>query len=98
MVLYLCCHASACVPLSACARPPGSNDPALQVDSARVDAAVAPYVGKQIPGLIVAIGYQDRVIFERAYGKADLQSGGAFGETRISATEPTNQRRDGDDR
>jgi D-alanyl-D-alanine carboxypeptidase len=52
----------------------GSSPPAL-VNEASVDAAVAPYVGTQIPGLSVAVGYHGRVIFSKAYGKADLAHG-----------------------
>jgi len=52
-----------------------SSPPASQVNEAAVDAAVAPYVGTQIPGLSVAVGYRGRVIFAKAYGKADLTNG-----------------------
>jgi CubicO group peptidase (beta-lactamase class C family) len=49
-----------------------------QVREAVVDKTVAPYIGKQIPGLSVAIGYRGRVIFAKAYGKADLERGVAM--------------------
>ena len=47
----------------------------VQVDATAVDAAVAPYVSTQVPGLSIAVGYHGRIIFEKAYGKADLASG-----------------------
>jgi len=64
-----------CAVLAACAPAPRTSAPPVRVDAARVDGAVAPYVGTQIPGLVVAIGYHGRLIFEKAYGKADLATG-----------------------
>ncbi len=52
--------------------------PTAPVNEASVDAAVAPYIGTQTPGLSVAIGYHGSVIFAKAYGKADLASGAAM--------------------
>lgn len=74
-----CCTIAAmtltCAVLIGCASTSGSRAPAVRVDASRVDAAVAPYVGPQIAGLVVAIGYHGRLIFEKAYGKADLRTG-----------------------
>jgi D-alanyl-D-alanine carboxypeptidase len=56
----------------------------VQVDATAVDAAVAPYVGTQVPGLSVAVGYHGRIIFAKGYGKADLASGAPMtAETRL---------------
>ncbi len=64
-----------CAVLTGCAPASRSSGPAVRVDTPLVDAAVAPYVGPQIPGLVVAIGYHGLLIFEKAYGKADLGTG-----------------------
>ncbi len=54
------------------------------VNASVVARAVAPYVGTQLPGISVAIGYHGRVIFARGYGKADLASGAAMtAQTRL---------------
>ncbi len=54
------------------------------VDASVVARAVASYVGTQLPGISVAIGYHGRVIFARGYGKADLASGAAMtAQTRL---------------
>jgi len=60
--------------VSACSGASSATTPATVVDEQTVDTAVAPYVGTQTPGLAVAIGYRGRVIFAKAYGKADLES------------------------
>jgi D-alanyl-D-alanine carboxypeptidase len=77
-----------CVSLSGCGSiGAGSTSVSSspQVSEAAVDAAVAPYVGKQIPGISLAVGYQGRVIFAKAYGKADLASGADMTtQTRLS--------------
>jgi CubicO group peptidase (beta-lactamase class C family) len=63
-----------------------------QVRESVVDGAVAPYVGKQIPGLSMAIGYHGRVIFAKAYGKADLERGAAMTtQTRLGIGSVTKQ-------
>jgi CubicO group peptidase (beta-lactamase class C family) len=63
---------------------PRAAHPAEQVDAAAVDAAVAPYVGTQVPGLSIAVGYHGHVIFAEAYGKADLASGSPMtAQTRL---------------
>jgi D-alanyl-D-alanine carboxypeptidase len=64
-----------CAVLIGCTSTPRTSPPPVRVDTGRVDAVVAPYVGTQIPGLVVAIGYHGRLIFEKAYGKADLGTG-----------------------
>ena len=64
-----------CAALAGCAQAPRSDAPAPRVDAARADAAVGPYVGKEVPGMVVAVGYHGRLLFEKAYGKADLRSG-----------------------
>jgi CubicO group peptidase (beta-lactamase class C family) len=64
-----------CVALVGCTSAPRSSRSPVRVDAARVETVVAPYVGTQIPGLVVAIGYHGRLIFEKAYGKADLKTG-----------------------
>jgi D-alanyl-D-alanine carboxypeptidase len=67
--------AVACAALSACGGSKSAPSTAAQVDVQAIDAAVAPYIGSQVPGLSVAIGYHGRVIFAKAYGKADLATG-----------------------
>lgn len=80
-----------CVVLSACHDRSSVSRPA-RVDASAVDAVVAPYIGTQTPGLSVAIGYRGRVIFAKAYGKADLTSGaGLTPETRLSIGSITKQ-------
>jgi CubicO group peptidase (beta-lactamase class C family) len=64
-----------CVLLQGCSN--ASTAP-VAVDAAAVAAAVAPYIGTQVPGMSVAIGYHGRVIFAQGYGKADLASGAAM--------------------
>ncbi|MEO6990617.1 MAG: serine hydrolase domain-containing protein [Candidatus Baltobacteraceae bacterium] len=64
-----------CAALIGCGSASASNPPAAKVNVAAVDAIVARYVGRQTPGLSVAIGYRGRAIFEKAYGKSDLRSG-----------------------
>lgn len=68
----------ACISLLGCSNAAASNSPAPPVNDAAVDAAVAPYIGTQTPGLSIAVGYHGRVIFAKAYGKADLASGAAM--------------------
>ena len=65
---------ASCVILAGCSNSPATISP-VQVDATAVDAAVAPYIGTQVPGLSVAVGYHGRVIFAKGYGKADLASG-----------------------
>lgn len=80
--IVLTCGLSACSGASATSAPTLANGPA--VDAQAVDAAVAPYVGTQTPGVSVAIGYRGRVIFAKAYGKADLASGAPMtAQTRL---------------
>ncbi len=62
------------VSLAGCSNSPDTH-PAVHVNATAVDAAVAPYIGTQTPGLSVAVGYHGRVIFAKGYGKADLASG-----------------------
>jgi D-alanyl-D-alanine carboxypeptidase len=56
----------------------------VRVEESSADAAVAPYIGTQTPGLSVAVGYHGRIIFAKGYGKADLASGTAMSsQTRL---------------
>jgi CubicO group peptidase (beta-lactamase class C family) len=73
LAIFLTCGIAACSGPSA---TPAATTAA--VDEHAVDTAVAPYVGTQTPALSVAIGYRGRVIFSKAYGKADLASGTAL--------------------
>jgi D-alanyl-D-alanine carboxypeptidase len=66
---------AACLSLFGCSNSSPSHSPAVRVNATAVDAAVAPYIGTQVPGLSVAVGYRGRVIFAKGYGKADLASG-----------------------
>ncbi|MEO6991853.1 MAG: serine hydrolase domain-containing protein [Candidatus Baltobacteraceae bacterium] len=73
-----------CIFSVGCDTPPMAPSPTAPVKEAAVDAAVAPYVGTQVPGLSVAVGYHGRVIFAKAYGKADLASGAPLtAQTRL---------------
>jgi D-alanyl-D-alanine carboxypeptidase len=77
----------ACVSLPGCSNTSTTTSPGATVtpvNGARVDAAVARYIGTQTPGLSVAIGYHGHVIFAKGYGKADLASGAAMtAQTRV---------------
>ncbi len=75
------CYVFAALAMSgttACSGASATPAPRMAVKEQTVDAAVAPYVGSQTPGISVAIGYHGRVIFAKAYGKADLASGAAL--------------------
>lgn len=43
--------------------------------AARVDSVFAPWRGADRPGCVVGVGRRGRVVLERAYGMADLESG-----------------------
>jgi CubicO group peptidase (beta-lactamase class C family) len=53
--------------------------PALPLDApgfvARIDSVFAPWTGPDRPGCAVGVSQRGRVMFERAYGMADLASG-----------------------
>jgi CubicO group peptidase (beta-lactamase class C family) len=70
-ISFLICALAACSGTSTAATPATT----AAVNERAVDAAVAPYIGTQTPGLSVAVGYHGKVIFAKAYGKADLASG-----------------------
>ena len=73
-----------CVALAACHGAPRAASPSARVDGSAVAAAVAPYIGTQVPGMSVAVGYHGRLIFAQGYGKADLASGAAMtAQTRL---------------
>lgn len=74
-----------CAALLGCSSSSTSpSSPAIHVNGSVADAAVAPYIGTQTPGLSVAVGYHGRVIFARGYGKADIASGtGMTAESRL---------------
>ncbi|MFY9719345.1 MAG: serine hydrolase domain-containing protein [Candidatus Cybelea sp.] len=65
----------ACALLPGCTNSSPQHSLAVRVNATAIDAAVAPYIGTQVPGLSVAVGYHGRVIFAKGYGKADLASG-----------------------
>src|ERR1700686_3479000 len=54
----------------------GALSEAPQVNVAAVDAAVAPYVGTQVPGLSLAVGYHGRVIFAKERVRDDGRCAG----------------------
>ena len=65
-------------PIATCALLLGCSSASPEpptVDASAVDAAVAPYIGTQVPGLSVAVGYHGRIIFAKGYGRADLSAG-----------------------
>lgn len=65
----------ACASLPGCANSSPQHSLAVRVNATAINAAVAPYIGTQVPGLSVAVGYHGRVIFAKGYSKADLASG-----------------------
>ncbi|MFN2450353.1 MAG: serine hydrolase domain-containing protein, partial [Candidatus Baltobacteraceae bacterium] len=74
-----------CLCLLACNNSSSPTGRVIQTNAASVDEAVAPYIGTQTPGLSLAIGYQGKVIFAKAYGTADLASRAAMTtETRLA--------------
>ena len=66
---------AACGSLAGCGNASSPPAAPAAVDASAVAAAVAPYIGTQVPGMSVAVGYHGRVIFAQGYGKADLASG-----------------------
>ena len=61
------------------AAAPGATDrTALPVESptfpARIDSVFAPWSGTDRPGCAVGVSHRGRVVLERAYGMADLES------------------------
>jgi hypothetical protein len=64
----------ACVSLLGCNQPSTATSPPAAVNEAAVNAAVAPYIGTQVPGLSVAVGYHGRVIFAKAYERPIWQA------------------------
>ncbi len=83
-----------CVSLLGCNNTPPTfaQGPQPPIDEAAVAAAVTPYIGTQVPGMSVAIGYHGHVIFAKGYGKADLESGAPMtAQTRLGIGSVTKQ-------
>src|ERR687895_617249 len=57
-----------------CTAPPVHAQDALAL-AARVDSLFAPWRGTDRPGCAVGVSHRGRVLLERAYGMADLESG-----------------------
>jgi CubicO group peptidase (beta-lactamase class C family) len=75
---------AACASLVGCGNASPQPAAPATVDASAVAAAVAPYIGTQVPGMSVAVGYHGRVIFAQGYGKADLASGSPMtAQTRL---------------
>ncbi len=65
--------------LAVCACGDGDDDAAAAPDTrgAQVDAIIAPYTGEAAPAAAVLVAQGDRVLYERAYGSADIAAGEA---------------------
>src|SRR5215210_3921593 len=65
--------------LQAQSSPATANPQPLPLDSpsfaAQVDSVFAPWRGEDRPGCAVGVSQRGRVVLERAYGMADLESG-----------------------
>lgn len=60
-------------------------EPVAMERSARIDQLMTPFTGKDTPGAVIGVVDRGKVVFERAYGMADLSFGIPFG-----ANTPTN--------
>ncbi|MDQ6931660.1 MAG: beta-lactamase family protein [Candidatus Eremiobacteraeota bacterium] len=81
-----------CVSLLGCTNTSTTLSQGSPVAEAAVAAAIAPYIGTQVPGMSVAIGYHGRVIFAKGYGKSDLASGAPMtAQTRLGIGSVTKQ-------